>query len=310
MEYKDYYKVLGISRSANQDEIKRTYRKLARKYHPDVSKEKNAEQRFKEVGEAYEVLKDPEKRAAYDQLGTGWRAGDEFRPPPGWNPGFNGGGFNGSAQFDFSDFFESLFGDAGQSPRHTRRSPFRTTGEDQHAKIAITLEEAYQGTTRRLELQIPEQNSNGKVYTKNRTLNVKIPQGVIHGQKIRLSGQGSTGMNNTSRGDLYLKIEFKPHRFYRIEGKDIYLTLPITPWEAALGSTIAVPTLGGKVELKIPVDSESGQKLRLKGRGFPGGDQYIMLQMVTPSANTEASQAFYQKMAQELPLNPRANIFE
>jgi curved DNA-binding protein len=294
MEYKDYYKTLGVSRHATQDEIKRTYRKLAHKYHPDVSKEKNAEQRFKEIGEAYEVLKDPQKRAAYDQLGTGWRAGDEFRPPPGWETHF-GSGFSG-AQFDFSDFFDSLFG-----ARHSRHhKPFRT-GEEQHTKIAISLEEAYQGTTRTLQVQVPERD--GMVQT--RTLNVKIPKGVIQGQKIRLSGQGGMG------GDLYLEIEFQPHRLYRAENRDIYLNLPITPWEAALGCTVAVPTLGGKVTMKIPAGSQSGQKLRLKGRGFSGnppGDHYVVLQIVTPKANTSAAQAFYKKMAQELPFNPRADM--
>lgn len=311
MEYKDYYKMLGISRSASQDEIKRAYRKSARKYHPDVSKEKNAEQRFKEVGEAYEVLKDSQKRAAYDQLGSGWRAGDEFRPPPGWNPGF-GDGFAGQTKVDFSDFFETLFGGVGQtqSRSHTRRSPFRTSGDDQHAKITVTLEEAYQGTTKTLQLQVPERDSNGQVHTKNRILNVKVPKGVIQGQRIRLSGQGMAGIGGASHGDLYLEINVQKHCLYRIIDKDIYLTLPITPWEAALGSTITVPTLGGTVELKIPAGSQSEQKLRLKGRGFLKGDQYVELQMVTPKANTEAAQAFYRKMAQELPLNPRADIMK
>ncbi len=306
MQYKDYYQILGVSRNANQDEIKRAYRKLARKYHPDVSKEKEAEHRFKEVGEAYEVLKDPQKRATYEQLGTHWRAGEEFRAPPGFNSNFD---FSGS---EFSDFFDSLFGDRRTPGRHsTRRSPFRRTGKDQHTKIAITLEEAYQGSTRTLEVQVPEMESNRQIYTKTHTLNVKFPPGIIQGQKIRLSGQGSVGMGGGPNGDLYLEIEFQPHRFYRAEGRDIYMTLPITPWEAALGSTMAVPTLGGKVEMKIQAGSQSGQKLRLKGRGFPGkppGDHYIVLQIVTPKANTEKARAFYRKMAQELPFNPRADM--
>ncbi len=306
MQYKDYYQILGVSRNANQDEIKRAYRKLARKYHPDVSKEKEAEHRFKEVGEAYEVLKDPQKRATYEQLGTHWRAGEEFRAPPGFNSNFD---FSGS---EFSDFFDSLFGDRRTPGRHsTRRSPFRRTGKDQHTKIAITLEEAYQGSTRTLQVQVPEMESNRQIYTKTHTLNVKFPPGIIQGQKIRLSGQGSVGMGGGPNGDLYLEIEFQPHRFYRAEGRDIYMTLPITPWEAALGSTMAVPTLGGKVEMKIQAGSQSGQKLRLKGRGFPGkppGDHYIVLQIVTPKANTEKARAFYRKMAQELPFNPRADM--
>ncbi len=306
MQYKDYYQILGVSRNANQDEIKRAYRKLARKYHPDVSKEKEAEHRFKEVGEAYEVLKDPQKRATYEQLGTHWRAGEEFRAPPGFNSNFD---FSGS---EFSDFFDSLFGDRRTPGRHsTRRSPFRRTGKDQHTKIAITLEEAYQGSTRTLQVQVPEMESNRQIYTKTHTLNVKFPPGIIQGQKIRLSGQGSVGMGGGPNGDLYLEIEFQPHRLYRAEGRDIYMTLPITPWEAALGSTMAVPTLGGKVEMKIQAGSQSGQNLRLKGRGFPGkppGDHYILLQIVTPKANTEKARAFYRKMAQELPFNPRADM--
>ncbi|KHD07672.1 cytochrome C biogenesis protein [Candidatus Thiomargarita nelsonii] len=278
MEYQDFYKTLGVSRDATQDEIKRAYRKLARKYHPDVSKESNAEQRFKEVGEAYQVLSDSEKRAAYDQLGTGWQAGQEFRPPPGWNAG--------GAQFDFSDFFDNIFG--GHS---TQQRPFETT--EHSTKIAISLEEAYQGTSR----IVAERGRMG------RKLNVKIPKGVIQGQKIRLS----TGMGR----DLYMEIEFQPHRLYRAEKRDIYLTLPITPWEAALGCTVAVPTLGGKVTMKIPAGSESGQKMRLKGRGFPGnppGDHYVVLQLVTPKANSSAAKAFYKKMAEELPYDPRADI--
>lgn len=272
MEYQDFYKTLGVSRDATQDEIKRAYRKLARKYHPDVSKESNAEQQFKEVGKAYKVLSDSEKRAAYDQLGTGWQAGQEFRPPPGWETGGAG------AQFDFSDFFDNIFGGHRHS---THQSPFQTTEEKQQTKIAISLEEAYQGTTRILQLQAPERHSTGQVRMSNRKLNVKIPKGVIQGQKIRLS----TGMGR----DLYLEIEFQPHRLYRAEKRDIYLTLPITPWEAALGCTVAVPTLGGNVTMKIPAGSESGQKMRLKGRGFPGnppGAHYVVLQLVTPKANS------------------------
>jgi curved DNA-binding protein len=311
MQYKDYYQILGVSRNASQDEIKRAYRKLARKYHPDVSKEKEAEQRFKEVGEAYEVLKDSQKRATYDQLGTHWRAGEEFRAPPGFNSNFDFSGSGFSAQFGFSDFFESLFGEHMQS-RHARHpNQNRRTGKDQHTKIAITLEEAYQGSTRTLQVQVPEMDINRQIYTKTHTLNVKIPPGIIQGQKIRLSGQGSMGMGGGPNGDLYLEIEFQPHRLYRAEGRDIYMTLPITPWEAALGSTVAVPTLGGKVELKIQAGSQSGQKLRLKGRGFPGkqpGDHYIILQIVTPKANTEKARTFYRKMAQELPFNPRADM--
>ncbi len=310
MEYKDYYKILGIPRESNPEEIKRAYRKLARKYHPDVSKEKNAEQHFKEIKEAYEALKDSKKRAAYDQLGNHWQTGEEFQPPPGWNFGFefgNGPVSGGASASDFSDFFESLFGTARSQHTHNFTHP----GEDQQVKLAITLEEAYHGSQRRLQLQIPETDMLGRVVPTTRTLDVKIPPGVTEGQKIRLSGQGQPGRGSGEPGDLYLVIELKPHRFYRSEGHDIYLTLPITPWEAALGGVIEVPTLGGKVELKITAGAQSGQKMRLKGRGFPGqpvGDQYVILQMMTPPAKTEAAKSFYQQMAQQFSFNPRSEL--
>ncbi len=310
MQYKDYYKTLGVSRNTTQDDIKRAYRKLARKYHPDVSHEKDAEQRFKEIGEAYEALKDPEKRAAYDQLGSRWQAGDEFQPPPGWNVNVGDGRFT-DMPFDFSDFFESVFSGRKQGVHYTPRRSYRTAGKDQKTICAITLEQAYQGCTRTLELQVHERDGSGQPQT--RQLNVKIPQGILQGQKIRLRSQGASGMGGGPNGDLYLEIEFKPHRLYRIEGRDIYLNLPITPWEAALGSTLAVPTLGGTVEMKIQPNSQSGQKLRLKGRGFPGkppGDHYVLLQIVTPKADTAEAQAFYLKMAQTLPFNPRADMID
>ncbi|RMD69392.1 MAG: J domain-containing protein [Gammaproteobacteria bacterium] len=302
MEYKDYYKILGVSRDATQEEIKRAYRKLARKYHPDVSKEPNAEERFKEIAEAYEVLKDPEKRAAYDQLGT-HRPGEEFRPPPGWEEQFGFGGAEG-----FGDIFETLFGFG--RPRE-RAGGFRMRGQDEHAKILISLEDAYHGATKTITLQVPEMEPNGRVVTRTRTLQVRIPRGITPGQQIRLPGQGAPGIGGGPHGDLYLEIDFQPHPLYRVEGKDIYLDLPITPWEAALGAKVKVPTLGGPVEVKIPPGARSGQKLRLKGRGLPGhppGDQYVVLQIVTPPATTEKEKAFYRKMAQEMPFNPRAHL--
>jgi curved DNA-binding protein len=313
MQYKDYYKILGVSRQATADEIKRAYRQLARRYHPDVSKQPNAEQHFKEVGEAYEVLKDPKKRAAYDQLGSQWRAGQDFQPPPGWQSNFNftSDRVSSTYSFDFSDFFSTLFRGDPQSAHYHDQS-FHAPGEDQRAKIAITLEEAYHGATRSVQLQIPI-HRKGMVQTKNRTLNVKIPAGVIQGQQIRLAGQGLEGIGGAPQGDLYLDIEFQPHRFYRAEGRDVYLTLPITPWESALGSTLAVPTLGGQVELKIPAGSQSGQQLRLKGRGLPGhppGDQYIILQMVTPLAHSEAERALYRQMAEKFTFNPRLDLMK
>lgn len=254
MDYKDYYKIMGVEKDASQDEIKCTYRKLARKYHPDVSKEADAEIRFKELGEAYEVLKDPEKRAAYDKLGANWKAGQDFNPPPDWDAGFefNGGGYTGGNDSDYSDFFESLFGRGfGSAQANRQQGGYAARGEDHHAKVLIDLEDAYQGATRGITLQSPELDSSGHVTTKQRTLNVKIPKGVKQGQRIRLSGQGSPGMGSAPAGDLYLEIEFKKHHLYRADGHDVYLDLPITPWEAALGSSVKVPTPDGQVDLKI-----------------------------------------------------------
>lgn len=312
MEFKDYYKIMGVARDATQDEIKRSYRKLARKYHPDVSKEADAEARFKELGEAYEVLKDTEKRAAYDQLGANWKGGQEFRPPPGWNAGFefSGGGFTGGDATDYSDFFESLFGQ-GFRAGGGRRAPFHARGEDHHAKVLINLEDAYQGATRTITLRVPGVDVQGHVFTKERVLNVTIPKGIREGQHIRLRGQGSASDGEGTAGDLYLQVEFQAHPLYRVDGRDIYLDLPVAPWEAALGATVKVPTLGGIVELKIPEGSGSGRKLRLKGRGIPGeppGDCYVILVIALPPADTEAAKDLYRKMAQELNFNPRAKM--
>ena len=314
MDYKDYYKLMGIERGASQDEIKRAYRKLARKYHPDVSKESDAELRFKEVGEAYAVLKDPEKRAAYDELGADWKAGQEFRPPPDWGTGFefSGSGFDGANAGAYSDFFEQLF---GQSTGARRRGPtsrhFQARGEDHHAKVLIDLEDAYSGATRAISLRTPVLDSSGHVITKDRTLNVKIPKGVMQGQKIRLSGQGSPGHGGGKDGDLYLEIEFRPHEFYRPDGKNIHMSLPVTPWEAALGSTVNVPTPIGSVDLKIPAGTTNGKTLRLKGRGIPGsppGDFYVTSELTLPPANSDAEKEIYRTMQQEMPYDPRGHL--
>ncbi|MGC2456422.1 MAG: DnaJ C-terminal domain-containing protein [Gallionellaceae bacterium] len=312
MEFKDYYKIIGVARDATQDEIKRSYRKLARKYHPDVSKEADAEARFKELGEAYEVLKDTEKRAAYDQLGANWKGGQEFRPPPDWNAGFefSGGGFPGGDAADYSDFFASLFG-RGFSAGGGGRASFHARGEDHHAKVLINLEDTYQGATRTITLRVPGVDAQGHVITRERVLNVTIPKGIREGQHIRLSGQGSAGRGEGQAGDLYLQVEFQAHPLYRVDGRDLYLDLPVTPWEAALGATVKVPTLGGTVELKIPEGSGSGRKLRLKGRGIPGdppGDCYVILAIALPPADTEAARDLYRKMAQELNFNPRVKM--
>lgn len=334
MEFKDYYTTLGVARDASADDIKRAYRKLARKFHPDVSKEADAEARFKEVGEAYEVLKDPEKRSAYDQLGANWKAGQEFRPPPGgghfyYRSGGPAGGMGGmgggpggpgmgeaGGQFGgFSEFFEALFGrdgmggahGAGFDPGAAGRVHFRhagpSRGEDQHARVQISLADAYRGASRTLELRDP---SSGK-----RSIRVAIPRGVTEGQRIRLAGQGMPGMQGGPAGDLYLEVGFEPHAFFEADGRNILLTLPITPWEAALGETVKVPTLGGPVDLRIPAGSQSGRRLRLKGRGLPGspaGDQIVTLRIDTPPADTPAARALYEEMRSKLPFNPRREI--
>ncbi len=320
MQFKDYYNIMGVTPEASQDDIKRSYRKLARKYHPDVSKESNAEEKFKEVGEAYEVLKDPEKRAAYDKLRKGgYRSGEEFNVPPNWDfrEGFPGGGYTEVNPEDFSDFFETLFGGRGAGRARGRgqggfyRQNPQMRGEDVHYKIPITLEEAYHGTTQTIELRVPEIDAQGQTRVKNKKLKVKIPAGVIQGQQIRLAGQGAPGFGGGPSGDLYLEIVFVPHPFYTVEGHNVILTLPIAPWEAALGAKVKSPSLGGTVEVKIPPDSQTGAKLRLKKRGLPGktpGDQIIILKIVIPNPRTEKDKQLYQEMEKAMPFNPRQSL--
>jgi len=314
VEFRDYYELMGVDRDATQDEIKRAYRKLARKYHPDISKEPDAEAKFKEMGEAYEVLKDPEKRAAYDQLGKNYKDGQDFTPPPGWDAGFefSGAGFDGATgAAAFSDFFETLFGHGGFTRGQGQAGGFHARGQDHHAKILIDLEDAIHGANRMITLQVPEVDPQGHVLTRNRTLNVNIPKGVKQGQQIRLAGQGAPGMGQGGTGDLYLEIEFKPHSFYHVEGRDIYLDLPLTPWEAALGDTVKVPTPSGVVDMKIPAGSATGKKMRLKGRGIPGktaGDFYVVLTISLPDADSDNAKALYQQMKNELDFNPRQKL--
>ena len=314
MEYKDYYDILSVKKDATQDEIKKAYRKLARKYHPDVSKEADADRRFKEIGEAYEVLKDPEKRAAYDRLGANWQAGQDFQPPPDWDAGFefSGGGFTAGDAEDYSDFFDLLFGARPGGGRSRRQyTTFRSKGEDHRAKIYIDLEDSYQGSTRDIKLQHPVVDQDGHVRTEERTLRVKIPKGIRQGQHIRLKGQGSPGIGGGPAGDLLLEVAFNPHRLYRVEGKDVYLDLPVAPWEAALGAKVKVPTPAGTVDMKIPPGSKQGRKLRLKGRGLPGrppGDFYVVLQIALPPADTERAKELYRQMEREMAFNPRAGL--
>ena len=312
MEYKDYYQVMGVERGATQDEIKRVYRKLARKYHPDISKEPDAEARFKDLGEAYEVLKDPEKRAAYDQLGSQWKAGQDFRPPPGWDAGFeySGPGAGGAREYGTSEFFEELFG-RGRAGGQRRSSDFQFRGEDHHARVLIDLRDSYAGASRSITLNVPELTPDGHVTTRQRTLNVRIPKGIRPGQQIRLSGQGGAGAGGGQAGDLYLEVEFKPDDRYRVDGGDVYIRLPVAPWEAALGDTLKVDTPSGPVDLKIPPQSQAGRKLRLKGRGLPGkapGDLYFELSVLLPPADNEQARALYREMKQQFSFNPRAGM--
>jgi len=294
MEYKDYYKILGVEKNVSQDDLKKAYKKLARKYHPDVSKEANAEDKFKEVGEAYEVLKDPQKRAQYDQFGS---AGSQHgQPPPGWG---GQGGMGGDG--NFSSFFENMFGGGGGAGGG--RDNFYAAGEDVNAKITVSLEDAFNGTKKTIR------RPSGS--TETGTLNVKVPAGITSGKKIRLSGQGKAGMGGSKPGDLYLEISIAAHAHYRLEDKDIYLDLPIAPWEAALGAKVTVPTLAGKINLTIPAGAKSGQKMRLKGRGLPAkeaGDQFVVLQIMTPPADSDKATQLYQQMAEELAFNPRETL--
>jgi len=317
-EYKDYYKIMGVARDVSQDELKRVYRRLARKFHPDVSKEKDAETRFKEVQEAYEVLKDPQKRAAYDQLGSNWRQGQEFRPPPdfGRNFEFSGSAFDGAEEGAFSDFFSSLFGQraaagGGRARGGGSSRGFAMAGDDQVARIEIDLEDAYRGGSQTLELKGPQMGNDGRVTTQPRTLKVTIPAGIVEGQRIRLSGQGSPGHGGGPAGDLYLEVRFRKHRLFQVEGRDVTLTLPVAPWEAALGATAPTPTLAGPVDLRIPPNAKAGQRMRLKGRGLPGsppGDQYVVLKIVLPPADSPRARELYEEMQRELPFDPRAEL--
>ncbi|MGF1756556.1 DnaJ domain-containing protein [Photobacterium sagamiensis] len=313
MEYRDYYATLDVPRTATQAEIKRAYKKLARKYHPDVSKEADADKKFILVREAYEALKDPKKRAAYDQLGDSWRTGQEFTAPPNWerNFHFSGDSFSQGDDAAFSDFFESLFGNPFQQAPHHSRQAFRghrftTKGADQHAKIQIDIEDSFHGTTRTLTLQDPSSDRQ-----QAQTISLRIPKGIRDGQQIRLSGKGLPGQPGAANGDLYLEVSFRPHSFYRLEQKNLCLVLPIAPWEAALGAKVKVPTPTGPLEVTIPANSASGQTLRLSGRGLPGnpaGDMLVKLNIVLPKVDDEQSKALFRQMQSIMPFNPRSKL--
>ncbi len=308
MEYRDYYRDLGVERNASADEVRKAYRKLARKYHPDVSKEPDAEARMREVNEAYAVLSDTEKRAAYDQIGQHPRAGEEFRPPPDWGTGFefSGGDAQGAGAEEFSEFFSSLFG------RARRGAPaaggHRMRGSDHHARVMVDLADVYEGATRSISLRGARLDDDGRVVSEERVLEVAIPKGLVEGQHIRLAGQGGPGIGGAAAGDLYLEVRFSPDARYRVEGRDVYQTVPVTPWEAALGAEIDLATPSGTVQVKVPAGSQAGRKLRLKGRGIPGkppGALYLELRVVLPPANTESARKLYEAMAREMAFDPR-----
>ena len=310
MEFKDYYEVLGVERSASEDEIKKAFRRLARKHHPDINQAPEAAARMQEINEAYEVLRDPERRAAYDRVGRGAQAGQPFEPPPGWDSGFvfSGGPGDFGDEADHSAFFEALFGAArrghGGEAGHGRR------GRDHHAKIVVPLEDSFQGATRQISLHSPEVDAAGNVALRERTLQVRIPKGIRAGQQIRLAGQGSPGMGPGARGDLYLEVEFEPHPRWRIDGRDLYATLRVAPWEAALGASVDVPTPEGTVSMNVPAGSQTGRKLRLRGRGIPGGppgDLYVLLEVVLPPAHDDKARDLYRQMAREMAFDPRAH---
>ena len=326
MQWKDYYKVLGVERSATEDEVKKAYRKLARKHHPDVNKASDSQARMQEINEASEVLRDPKKRAAYDSLGERGQfvegaggadgGGDGFRPPPGWNPGFDSADIDPADLGSHSDFFEALFGAARRSgARRSGPKARAARGADRHARVVVALTDAFAGATRSLSIGEPEMDAQGNVAMRHRLLDVQIPKGIRPGQQIRLAGQGGPGLSDGPAGDLYLEVEFEPHPHYRVEGRDLYLTLPVAPWEAALGASVPVPTPGGTLDVAIPAGSRGGRKLRLKGRGIPGssagvaaGDFYAVLEIALPPADAEPARELYRRMAAELAFNPRQSL--
>ncbi len=321
MEFKDYYKIIGLPETASAKDIKTAYRKLARKYHPDVSKEADAEERFKEVGEAYEVLKDKDKRAEYDQLRKmGAQRGDgSFRPPPGWQPHAQSYSYSQGDAEGFSDFFESIFGQAaggqggfsggfsGAGGRTMRRR-----GEDVHAKLALLLEEAATGGDKQISFRVTEAGEDGLPRQRSKTLNIKIPAGIGQGQQMRLRGQGGQGMGGGENGDLFIEIELAPHPLFSVDGKNIILTLPVSPSEAALGATVTAPTLGGDINIKIPKGSSGGRKLRLKGKGMQGkqpGDLIVVLQIAMPTQLSSEAEKLYQQLREtEHDFDPRARL--
>jgi len=323
VQYKDYYEILGVSRDASRDDIQRVYRKLARKYHPDLNKEAGSEDKFKEINEAYEVLKDPEKRKKYDQIGSGWQQGDNFRPPPGWEHNFNFGSgpqgrqenfFWSSDGGDYSDFFETLFGGQFQEgfTGSEGRQPFsrQRRGSDHEAVLRIPLEEAFRGGTKTITMQSTAPSGHGSVSSSEKRYDVKIPPGILPGQKVRLSGQGGKGSGGGGSGDLFLKVEVEPHPRFHLKGRDLYTELAITPWEAALGANIDIQTLSESVTLKVPPGTQSGQKLRLRAKGMPNpkgspGDLYAVMQIKVPKSLSKKERQLFEELNKVSAFRPR-----
>jgi curved DNA-binding protein len=309
MKFKDYYAILGVERGASADEIKDAYRRLARKYHPDVSKEKDAEAHFKDAAEAYATLKDPEKRAAYDQLGR-HGAGEEFRPPPEWATQF-GGASGAFDEMDLADLFASLAGHRRAGGQRGHEGPLR--GRDYEVAVPITLEESFHGTEVSLDLATTEFDERGVPHRVPRTIKARIPKGVTDGQVLRLTGQGGKGAHGGRDGDVYLDIALRPHPLYRASGHDLYLDLPVAPWEAVLGASAPIPTLGGAVNLKVPAGTRGGQQLRLAGRGLPrpkggAGDLYAIVQVVMPPDPTERERSLWRELAAASTFRPRQHL--
>lgn len=320
MEFRDYYKILGVEPDDDTKTIKAAYRKLARKYHPDVSKLENAEEKFKEVAEAYEVLSDTQKRAEFDEIRKYGAHGQRFEPPPGWQSGSqqHAQGRSQYSEFsgeDFSDFFSSIFGSAARGGHQGFErgqgsdQGFDQKGQDVETDMAVFLEDTLTDTTRSFTYRLPLRGSDGRLTESEKTLNVKIPAGVSDGERIRLKGQGLEGFGNGTRGDLYLRIRIAPHPLFVVEGQNLIVTVPLAPWEAALGAKIEVPTLDGKIRLSVPPNSQTGDRLRVSGKGLARkeaqGDLIAVLKVTMPESSSDASNALWEELARVSPFNPR-----